>query len=240
MKKMVIAAILSSAISTLVTASNFDIGLSGDHRGISGFSLSIGDYYRVPYREVVMIQRSIPREEMSVVYLLSRHSRYDAQFIVNLRLQGHSWWDITYRVGLDPRTLYVVETNRYHRPPYGKAYGYHSRHLNDSDIIDLSNVIFLSRYHGVSPDDIISRRYKGERYIVIDNYYRTRHTENTRYDEWKERKNSQKYEKHYEKRDRYREKEYDRDQERYEDHRDKMRNRTYNSERNDKRDPHNR
>jgi hypothetical protein len=49
-------------------ASNFDVGISGSERGIDGFNLSIGDYYRVPYQEVVMIERSSPRDEMSVVY----------------------------------------------------------------------------------------------------------------------------------------------------------------------------
>lgn len=214
MKKMVLAALITGTLYTGAVASNFDIGLSGDERGITGFSLSIGDYYRVPYREVIMVQRSIPRDEMSVVYLLSRHSRYDAQFIVDLRLRGYSWWDITMRIGLDPRTLYVVESKRYHRPPYGKAYGYHSHRLNDDEIIELSNVLFLSRYHGVSPDEIISRRYKGDKYIVIDNYYRTRHTDNRRFDDWRDHEKH--YEKRYEERERVHQRVYDKERERAE------------------------
>jgi hypothetical protein len=156
-------------------ASNFDVGISGSERGIDGFNLSIGDYYRVPYQEVVMIERSIPRDEMSVVYFLADQSHQDARFISNLRLRGISWWDITFRLGLDPRILYVVDTHRYNNPPYGKAYGYHeaSKHrLRDGEIVDLVNVRFLSEHHRISPDEVIDRRRSGERYDRIDEHYR--------------------------------------------------------------------
>lgn len=235
MKKIILSTLISGIFYVSATASNFDIGLSGDSRGITGFSLSIGDYYRVPYREVIMVQRSIPRDEMSVVYLLSRNSRFDAQYIVDMRLRGYSWWDITTRIGLNPRTLYVVDTKRYHRPPYGKGYGYNSHRLRDDEIIELSNVLFLSRYHHVSPDEIIARRYKGDRYMVIDNYYRGRNTDNRRFkDQWdRDEERNYEREKRYEERDRFREKIYEQRKERYEDRRDRIDDRFRDREDND-------
>lgn len=175
MKAAIRLALIAGIMGTSLCASNFDIGVSGSDRGIDGFTLSIGDYYRVPYQEVVVVERSIPRDEMSVVYFLARESHRDARYISDLRLRGNSWWDISLRLGLNPRTLYVVDTHRYHNPPYGKAYGYHKdkkHRLRDADIVELVNVRFLSDYHRISADEVIDRRRSGERYNRIDEHYR--------------------------------------------------------------------
>lgn len=178
MKKLTSIALIVGSLSGLLHASEFDIGISGSDRGISGFSLSVGDYYRVPQREIVMIERSIPRDEMGVVYFLAQRSHRSANYITDLRLRGISWWDISIRLGLDPRTLYVVNSHRYSGPPYGQAYGYHKegkRHrLRDAEIVELVNVRFLSAYHGVSVDEVISHRRGGEGYMNIDNRYRAK------------------------------------------------------------------
>ena len=180
MKKIIPIALLTAFMSGSLYAANFDIGVSGSDRGIDGFSLSIGNYYNAPVQEIRVIERSIPRDEMSVVYFLARQSHRTPQYITNMRLRGISWWDISLRLGLNPRTLYVVNSSRYSQPPYGNAYGYHNgkRHhkLRDSDIVELVNVRFLSRYHGISPDEVIDRRRHGEHYRNIDNDYRVRKT----------------------------------------------------------------
>ncbi len=175
MKRSVYLALIIGLLGTSLGASSFDIGVSGSESGINGFSLSIGDYYRVPQQEVVVIERSIPRDEMSVVYFLARESHRDARYISDLRVRGGSWWDISLRLGLDPSTLYVVDSHRHSGPPYGKAYGYSRdkrHHLRDAEIIELVNVRFLSDYHHISPDDVIDRRRGGERYNHIDEHYR--------------------------------------------------------------------
>ncbi len=173
MKKALYLAFITGILTTSLSAANFDIGVSGSDGGVNAFSLSIGDYYRVPQQEVMVIERSIPREEMSVVYFLASKSHRDARYISDLRLRGKSWWDISLRLGLDPRTLYVVNTHRHSRPPYGNAYGYgRNHHLRDSEIVDLVNVRFLSNYHRISPDEVIDRRRRGEHYNRIDEHYR--------------------------------------------------------------------
>jgi len=158
---------------TLLFGSNFDIGVSGSDGKIDGFSLSIGDYYHVPQREVVVVERRIPREEVGVAYYLARHAHRDVGYITDLRLRGQSWWDITVRLGLDPRSVYVVDTRRAYGPPYGKSYGYAKKHrLHDREIVDLVNVRFLSDYHRISPDEVIERRRGGDHYDRIDRHYR--------------------------------------------------------------------
>lgn len=163
---------------SLLFGSNFDIGISGSNGKVDGFTLSIGDYYQVPYRDVVVVEKRIPRDELGVVYYLSRHAHRDVSFVTDLRLRGLSWWDITLRLGLDPRVLYVVETRRAYGPPYGRAYGHHSKHrLHDREIVDLVNVRFLSDYHRISPDEVIERRRGGDRFDRIDRDYREKRHE---------------------------------------------------------------
>lgn len=167
--------LLTGCMYTSLSASNFDVGVSGSERGINGFSLSIGDYYRVPQQEVIVIERTVPREEMSVVYYLASKSHRDARYISNMRARGLSWWVITFRLGLDPRSIYVVDSRAHFGPPYGQAYGYskHKKHhLRDAEIVELVNVRFLSDYHHISPDEVIKRRRGGEQYMNIDEHYR--------------------------------------------------------------------
>ncbi len=62
MKKLMSLVLIAGSLSGSLSASEFDIGISGSDRGINGFSLSVGDYYRVPQREIVIIERSSPRD----------------------------------------------------------------------------------------------------------------------------------------------------------------------------------
>lgn len=202
MKKMICTALIAGCMSAALSAANYDIGISGSDRGITGFSLSIGDYYRVPAREIIMLERSIPNYEMSVVYYLAQHSHRTPHYITNLRLGGMSWWDISIHLGLNPHTLYVVDSRRYSGPPYGKAYGYDRSHrLNDSEIVELVNVRFLSSYHGISVDEVIDRRSRGQQYMYIDDDYRMQ-----KYNQYQQH---ERRENRYEKRESKHDKKYD-------------------------------
>lgn len=175
MNKIISIALITGALFGFAGATQFSVGISGSERGINGFALSVGDYYRVPHNEILVIERSVPYEEMSVVYFLARQAHRDARYIADLRLHGLSWWDISLRLGLDPYVIFAVDTVRYYGPPYGVAYGYNvpgRYRLRDSEIINLVNVRFLSTYHHISADDVINRRRSGERFMHIDDYYR--------------------------------------------------------------------
>lgn len=190
MRKMIGAALIAGCMSITLSADNFDIGISGSDRGITGFSLSIGDYYRVPTHEIITIERSIPYYETSVVYYLARHSHRTPQYITSLRLRGMDWWEISIRLGLDPHTLYVVDSRRHAGPPYGKAYGYDRNYrLNDSEVVELVNTRFISTYYGVSVDNVIDRRRRGQEYRHIDDDYRfEKHNKNQDRREYRDEK----------------------------------------------------
>lgn len=151
---------------TSAYAFDFDIGVSGRDDDVDGFYFSIGNHYNAPREEIYVVERRIPRDEVNIAYFLARESRRDIKFITDLRLGGKSWWDISLGLGLNPRNLYVVETYNHYGPPYGRAYGYtNNKHrLSDREIKELVNVRFLSRYHGISPDEVIERRQRGSHY----------------------------------------------------------------------------
>lgn len=154
-----------------------DLGISIGEEGLRGFSLSVGDYYRVPQREVVIIrERGIPYEEMPVVLFLAGRAHVAPGIIVDLRLGGMSWMDITLRYGLSPE-IYYVPVSVSPGPPYGKAYGYYKNKprkewkkivFEDSDIINLVNLKFTSEHYRYSPDEVIKMREEGKNFVVIN------------------------------------------------------------------------
>ncbi len=154
----------------------WNVGVTGGNQGIEGFNLSIGEYYKVPEREVVVVhERGIPEDELPVVFHVAQHARVRPEVIVNMRLRHMSWMDITYHYGLSPEIYYVPV---YHGPPYGKAYGYYKKHpsrkewkkihLRDEDVINQVNLKLMSEHHGYAPDRVMIYREKGQRFSVID------------------------------------------------------------------------
>lgn len=157
----------------------WDVGISGGKDGIDGFHLSVGDYYQVPEREVVVIRdRGVYDEELPVVFYLARSARVSPGAIVDLRLRGRSWMDITLHFGMSPAIYYVPVTIVEGRHPKGHAYGYYKNHpkrsdwktitLSNADIINQVNLRFLSDRYGYSPDQVIKYRSEGRKFMSID------------------------------------------------------------------------
>jgi len=156
---------------------DWNVGISGDGKGIEGFHVSIGQYYRVPEREVVVVhERGIDEEELPVVFFLSQRVHVSPNVIVNMRLRHMSWMDITLHFGLNPE-IYYVPVDVAHHPPHGKAYGYyhnHPRHawkkmrFSDRDIVNQVNLRFLSNHYGYAPERIMHSRGEGRGFVTID------------------------------------------------------------------------
>jgi len=175
MKKFTAALLVAGAINSSLLGLDFDISLSGSKNGLDAFSFSIGEYYKAPQREILVVQERLSKNDMSVAYFLARKASRNIDYITKLRVRGDSWWDISISLGLNPRDVYVVKTQKRQGPPYGKAYGYDKNkkksRLSDGEIAELVNVKFLSAYHGVSADEIIEQRRKGDDFVNIDKNY---------------------------------------------------------------------
>ncbi len=154
-----------------------NIGVKADESGIKEFYLAIGDHYKAPEKEVIIVkERGIPDDDLPVVFFLSKRAGVSPGVIIDLHLGGKSWMDITFHYGLTAE-IYYVEVAKVKGPPYGKAYGHFKNKpkkdwktikLVDADIVNFVNLRFLSEHYGHSPDEIISMRSKGESFAKIN------------------------------------------------------------------------
>jgi hypothetical protein len=144
---------------------------------VGDFHVAVANYYHVPQREVIVIrERRIRDDELPVVLFIAQHARVTPATIVDMRLRGMSWWDISVRYGIRPEVYYVpvVVTPG---PPYGKAWGHYKKKprkhwdtivLADDDVVNLVHVRFLSDYYGVPPDRIIEVRGHHPDYVTVN------------------------------------------------------------------------
>ncbi|RJQ51339.1 MAG: hypothetical protein C4526_10155 [Nitrospiraceae bacterium] len=177
LKLVILTAVLGCLYASAGHAeSRVDIGATITDEGLRGFYLSVGDYYRVPEREVVIIRdRGVPYYESPVVFYIASLAHVAPGVVIDLRLSGRSWMDITLHFGLSPE-IYYVPVKIVPGPPYGRAYGYFKKRprkewrkivLSDDDVINLVNLRFTSEYYGYQPEDVIHMRSGGKDFVGI-------------------------------------------------------------------------
>jgi hypothetical protein len=156
-----------------------DLGVSIGEEGVRGFYLAVSDYYRVPEREVIVVrERHIPDEELPVVFFIAQRAHVRPATIIDLRMRGRTWMDVTLHFGLGPEIFYVpVKEGFVTGPPYGKAYGYYKKKprkewrkivLDDNDVINLVNLRFISYHYGYEPEKVMKMREGGRNFIMIN------------------------------------------------------------------------
>jgi hypothetical protein len=174
-----LTAILLVALSSAAFAGErVSVGVSIGDEGIRSFHIAIGEYYRVPEQQVVVVQqRRIPEDEIPVVMFVSKWGRARTEDVINLRLGGRSWADIFVQYHINPAVLYVPVAE-VSGPPYGKAYGHYKDkqrrnwrtvRLDDDDVVNLVNLKFISEHSRCSVADVIKLRTEGRSFAEI--YY---------------------------------------------------------------------
>jgi hypothetical protein len=142
---------------------------------IGDFHLAVSNYYHVPEREVIVVRdRRVRDEEIPVVFFVAQRARVAPATIVDLRLRGLSWWDISvrYHLGAD---VYYVPVSASPGPPYGKAYGYYKKPrsqwktivLSDADVVNLVELRFLSEHYRVAPERVIELRGSHGNFVAV-------------------------------------------------------------------------
>jgi hypothetical protein len=134
---------------------------------LGGFQQAVSNYYRVPERDVVMLnERRVRDDEMPVVLFIAQKASLAPSTVVDLRGRGYSWWDISVRYRLGAETYYVPVAGN-PGPPFGRAYGFYKNKprdqwntivLADADIINLVHLRFLTDYYRVSPQRVMEVR----------------------------------------------------------------------------------
>lgn len=181
----------------------WQLGVSGGNKGIAGFNLSVGNYYRVPEREVLIVRdRGIHQEELPVVFFLAQRARVAPGAIVDLRLRGMNWMDITLHFGLQPDIYYVpVRVVDKQSPPYGNAYGYYKKHpkrewkkirFKDDEIVNQVNLKFISEHYGYAPAQVMKHRSEGRHFAEIDRDIKVHRKGKKKDKDWKEDRKGQK------------------------------------------------
>jgi hypothetical protein len=144
---------------------------------IGDFHVAVANYYHVPEREVVVIrERRIHDSELPVVLFIAQHARVTPATIVDLRMRGMSWWDISVRYGIGPE-VYYVPVAVIPGPPYGKAWGHykkkHRKHwntivLDDDDVVNLVQVRFISDYYRIPPERVFEVRVQHPDIVAVN------------------------------------------------------------------------
>jgi len=180
MRKIIVLIIVFVLTAASSAAGQMDLGISVANGKLRSFYLAVGDYYHVPGFQVVAIRDRyrLSDEELPVLFFLAARARVAPSVIMDLRLGGRSWLDISFHYGLDPNIFFVfVQASRI-GPPYGNAYGYYKKCrarsdwrkivLTDREVADLVNLRFVSDYHGISPESVMERRARGEVFVSIN------------------------------------------------------------------------
>ena len=160
-----------------MTKADVNVGISADEDGLKSFYLSVGEHYRVPEKQVFVVkERKIPDDELPVVFFIAKHASVEPGLIVDLRLGGKSWIDITAHFGLSP-AIYYVAFERDPGPPYGKAWGHYKKHKKsewktirfaDADVVNFVNIKFMSERYGYTPEQVIKMREKGQSFVKVN------------------------------------------------------------------------
>ncbi|MDW8136304.1 MAG: hypothetical protein RMI74_05895 [Thermodesulfobacterium sp.] len=176
MKRLIFLLLLMTFLITSNSlGSNLDLGVSINNGRITNFYVSLGEYYRVPYDEIVIIKKRYPiirDEELPLFFLIISYARVSPDVIIELRRGGLPWYEIMIRFGLEPERIF----HRYiivYGPPYGRAYGHYKKPpkkiiLKDYHIIELSQIKFFSEYYNQDPKIVIDLKKKEKNYMVIN------------------------------------------------------------------------
>lgn len=169
--------------TTKNAVAEFNFSLSFTDSSLNSFHLSAGDYYGASHADLTFIHRSgISDNEMPVALFIATSGSISVNTIVNLRLKGLSWFDISLRYNVGPERYYVP-FKRDPGPPYGKAWGYYKNKpkkkwktikLSDSDLVNMVNVKFMSKHYGISPGEVAKQRGKGKKFKDINSNIRSR------------------------------------------------------------------
>ena len=176
-----ILAVLSATGAVARADTRMDIGATLVNGGLKGFYLALGEYYRVPEPDIVVLHdRHVPDNDLPVVMYIAQRARVAPALIVDMRLAGRSWMDISLHFGLGP-DIYYVPVKKVYGPPYGNAYGYYknkprkdwkSIRLSDADIVNMVNLRFISERYHYSPEEVMRMRSDGKNFVHINDEIR--------------------------------------------------------------------
>jgi hypothetical protein len=127
------------------TAPKADVGTNVEQPVIDFYD-SISDYFRQSRRAVDLIaKKGIPAQEIPAVLIIARRSSASPNQVIEARKAGKEFTEI-------------AKANNVKLP--------------GSDFISEANVVFLSEYHGRTPEEVRALLAKGADFIEINQQFR--------------------------------------------------------------------
>lgn len=161
---------------TLVGAAQAGTGPAAKDENKSDFYSGLGDYFRLPDSVVRAIhERRVPEDELAVVFFLARQAAIQPEDVTDLRLLRKSWMELTAHFGLTAEIYYVPLTSD-PAPPFARPYALYKTQprnlwkriiLEDSDILNLVNLRFVSTYFKVPTSEVIRLRAQNKSFAAI-------------------------------------------------------------------------
>ncbi len=166
-------------VSVASAQATVSVGMTVTNEGLQNFYFSIGQFYRVPEKEVVVVrQQGIPDDELAVVFFLASRANVPPGQIIKWRKHNRwTWMKIVSKLRLSPEIFYVPIDVPVRGGYYGKIYGYYQQpknkwkkiKLTDAEIVHCVNLHFISSYYGYKPIEVIKMRDAGKNFVVIHN-----------------------------------------------------------------------
>ena len=182
MRILLAAMMIAAAAPVVESEAGVDTGVPAGEEGLSGFFFVVGDYYRIPQSEVMIIRkRGIPPCEIPVNLLIAKRAHVAPEIITDIRLRDNTWLHTTLRFGLGPEIFYVRVGVVVRDPPYDRIYRYYQHKprrkwktivLRDDDIVNLVNLRLMSEHYGYPPERIIKMRSGGKEFVLINDEIR--------------------------------------------------------------------
>jgi hypothetical protein len=183
--------LLLAAAASTPSQAGFDVDFGASVRMGDDTDLYFAISSRYFDRDRAVVERWGARysdpDHLAISLFISRHSRRSLDAIFDLRRSGHSWWDISVRLGV-PVDVWFVPVQRDPGPPYGKAYGYWKKHrknpravaLTDADVANLVAVRMLHEYYSVPVEVAMEWRSSGRPLpTLMSGEYQKRHGKKT-------------------------------------------------------------
>jgi len=133
---------------------------------VSEYHLAASNYFRVSARDVAVIRdRRVRDEDLPVVLFIAQRASLSPSTVVDLRLRGFTWWDISVRYRLGAEAYFVPAAGI---PAYGRPRNqWNTIVLSDADIVSLVNLKFLSEYYRVPANRVVDLRSRTGDFVAV-------------------------------------------------------------------------
>lgn len=167
---LMLCALVCLAVSGLATDSEDAL--------LETYQLAVSNYYDVPLESVLdASDAGLPNEELPVLFFITDQTNASSTAILTARLDGQDWATIASDHNLSA-TDFHVHTNEedsgarfnriFHKFKDLTRQEFDRVELEDSDIIDLTNLRFLYRHYNYSQHIIMSQASQGKSFLELN------------------------------------------------------------------------